>query len=230
MSLALQPSLSRTDRRPPVPGDATRAVPPVDSEWVDDDATASVWESRWPLGASQQSGLLLLDPAGCWAGSILRALAQATGEQPHRMRILAPTHLDEVATVDEIQLPSVRGRPDVVRHLRSARLAPALPSPSLERLWRHTGQVALMVGTLEPEEAARWVLSACALMNRLGHAGPSWTVFMRTAQADDVPAELKPAWMRRVRFLPQPGAAGQAASVSAVWNAIFRAWVSEHGS
>ena len=209
-----------------------RPVPPVGQgsgmsafELVDNEAMAASLDRRW----SHRPGLLLIDPAGRSAGAIVRALSDVTGAPPSRVRVLSPAGLREVATVDEVTLPEVAGRPDVVRYLRCRQLDPATPSPSLERLWQRTTMVALLTGALDSQETSRWVLNACVLANRLGATGPHWTVFTPTGAQRSLPADLQPAWMHRMSFLAQPPARQRDGSASALWNAIFRAWVAQTG-
>jgi len=219
-SAPLSPSPSaHGDLKPP----AIRAV----FELADSLATAPALQARWMARAPHQPGLLLIDPSARWAQEILAALTDATGAEPERIRVLSAAGLRETATIDELHLPALPGRPDVVRHLRVRRLDPSAPSPALECLWRHTALAVLLVGNLDDEAASRWVLSACALSRKLGDAGPRWAVFMRAGADRELPADLQATWLGRMRFLTQPGALQHQGTAASIWNAVFRAWVTE---
>lgn len=196
-------------------------------ELADSAHTVTALQARWRARQAQQPGMLLIDPSARWATDILAALTDATGATVERIRVLSPVGLRETATIDELALPALPGRPDVVRHLRTRRLDPSSPSPALDCLWRHTALAVLLVGSMDDEAASRWVLGASALSRRLGAAGPRWAVFMRAGANRDLPQDLQDSWLSRMRFLTQPGAAQGMGSAASIWNAVFRAWVTE---
>jgi hypothetical protein len=198
-------------------------------ELVDTETMAAALDVRWQQRPGKRSGLLLIDPAGRWAGGIVTALSEATGSLPDRVRLLSPVGLREIATIDELHLPPVPGRPAVVRHLRARRLDVASPSPTLERLWRHTAQVALLLDTVGPDDLARWAVNTGTLAHRLGETGPRWSIFLPPGASQQHFNADSPDGLRRTHWLPQPNSTAPLASPSAVWNVVFRTWVDEDG-
>jgi hypothetical protein len=208
-------------------------MPPAQAslDLVDNDAMCGELDSRWSAldaqGPTASSSLLLIDPAGRWADNIMHKLAGAAGQSAQRIRLLSPAGLRRQAVIDELGLhPGGDGvaSPAVLRHLRSSNLSPRHGSPGLDRLWRQTAMVALLVGTLPPDDAARWVLSACAVAARLGTGGPRWAVFMPNAAVQQPQRGHCPDWLAQMRFVAQPGAHSGEGSSSGVWQAILESW------
>lgn len=217
---------------PSSPASWPRVATPAASlvELVDNEAGAAALARRWQAAAGGGGSLLLIDPAGRWAGPILGALADATGREIRRLRLLSPAGLREQACIDELDLPPVPGRPTQVRHLHLRRFETLAPSPGIAQLWQHSAMVVVLAGALEAEAASRWLLSACVQASRLGAAGPRWVVFTPAGGQGHATAQgALPGWLQRMRFLPQPQATPGGSSTSAVWNAVFRAWVEAEG-
>lgn len=216
--------------RPPLPQTLSSL------DLVDNDEMCGLLDSRWQ--ELEQSApvtprsLLLIDPAGRWADNIMRKLATQAVQPAQRIRLLSPAGLRRQAIIDELPLiidTRSINPPTVLRHLRSSNLSPRHGSPGLDRLWGQTAMVALLVGTLPPDDAARWVLSACAVAARLGSAGPRWAVFMPNAATRQPQPGDGPTWLAQMSFLAQPGAHSGEGSSTGVWNAILESWAALPG-
>jgi hypothetical protein len=220
----------RSALTPPMPWPPLPVAQPS-LDLIDNEEMCSALDSRWPVfdgpSAAACRSLLLIDPAGRWADTILLKQAAACGQTAQRIRLLSPAGLRRQAIIDELNLAPLAGNgtaPAVLRHLRSSNLSPRHGSPGLDRLWHQTAMVALLVGTLPSDDAARWVLSACAVAARLGKEGPRWAIFMPSAAVRQPQSGEGPDWLAHMSFLAQPGAhSGEGSSVG-VWNAILESW------
>jgi hypothetical protein len=220
-------SLRPSPARPVLPWPALAGTP-ASLDLVDNEAMCGALDSRWPacdpLQPGARRGLLLIDPAGRWADAIMGKLAAPASRPAQRIRLLSPSGLRKLATIDELSLPATGDQPTVVRHLRAHNLSPSHGSPGMTRLWQQSALVALLVGTLPSDTAARWVLSACAVAARLGPTGPRWAVFMPNGASEQPRAGTCPDWLAHMSFLAQPGAHAGEGSSAGIWAAVLESW------
>lgn len=172
--------------------------------------------------AADQRVITLFDPMAMWAGSVIKALSDATGQPVERVQLRDAATLRTLAAIERTQVAR-RDAPSLKLYRAEIRDAPAGGESDrvAHVLMEHSHMAAAIVGALAPEA----VESALrALQFAVRH--PSWKcpylLFLLPPNAawiaqriDQVqwPAALRVQWIDE----PLTGA-------SAVWNIVLRCW------
>lgn len=194
-------------------------------ELVDTQAVAKVLDGYWQCDDPGRQNLLLIDPeARCAPGMMKRLVEQTEGDQS-QVRVMSPVGVRNLATVHELEMPRAPGRPDVLRSLECRQLHLLTCSPSLEKLFLHTDDVAMLLGAMPPQEAAAWIRMAQLVAQKLGAQGPRWSLFVRYASQQQLSgAAAATQWGRRLRFFTQPCVTSPQNHPGELTAAVFQAW------
>ncbi|MBK7615915.1 MAG: hypothetical protein KA375_05405 [Vitreoscilla sp.] len=202
---------------------APRAQPTL--ELVDTPAVARALDNYWQCDRDTRQSLLLIDPETRWAPAMMKRLLDQTEGDESRVRVMSPVGVRNLATVHELEMPQVPGRPKVLRSLECRQQHFLTCSPSVEKLFLHTDHVAMLLGDLPPHEASAWIRAAQFVAQKLGTQGPRWLLFVRYAAQEQLRgAAGATQWGRRLRFFTQPGGATHRASPGDMTAAVLEAW------
>lgn len=205
------------------PAAAAHREPPATEVFVSGSPAQAIREHFATARADLQSAsamITLLDPSRLWAASVIKALADATGQAVERLQLRERATLRSLALIERTAVLRRAATPLKVYHA-DIRALGAEHDEIANALAERSHMVAVIVGALPPAGVEALLRSLLAATRQ-----PTWNcphlVFMlppggqplgRRVLAQDWPAAVQ------ARVLSEP-----LTGVSSVWNAVLAAW------
>lgn len=208
----------------PAPGASAARVDEFDAA-VDTNPAASMRShlaaTRLDLGQAA-SMITLIDPAGQWAGRVLRALSEAGGQAVERLNLRDRATLVSLGVIERTRVPREGGEPLKVYQAESSSPAMAQLGDDLHHALAERSHLsAVILAGMSPHEITR-LLRGLLTATRQPEWQCPWLLFILPAGASALRQRiLEQDWPHDVHIAAMPESLTSPASV---WNSVLTAW------